>query len=208
MPNGPSQTTRRDIAGVIANTTELMKLSEEYGLPQPRAMGLVYRGWALTSSGKATEGLALAEEGIAFLEQSGVRIFQSRTYCAIAEAYFTAGRYVEGLKHVEKALHVASEIGEMCYLPRMLHIRGKLLQASSQNDDLTETSLRQSLELARAQGAKSFELRAAIELVRLGRSQGRRDDARELLAPICNGFAEGFDTPDFKEAKDLVEARS
>ena len=72
------QMTRRDVAGVTANTTELLKLAEQYGLPQPRAMGLVYRGWALASSGNEKEGLALAEEGVTLLERSGARVFLSR----------------------------------------------------------------------------------------------------------------------------------
>jgi len=104
--------TRRDVAGMTASTGELLKLAEQYGLPQPRAMGLVYRGWALASSGYAVEGLALAEEGITLLERSGTRIVLSRAYGAIAEVYLIAGRYADGLRQVEKALHIASEIGE------------------------------------------------------------------------------------------------
>ena len=72
-----SQMTRCDVAGATANTGELLKLAEQYGLPQPRAIGRVYRGWALASAGKAVEGLALAEEGITLLERSGTRIFLS-----------------------------------------------------------------------------------------------------------------------------------
>ncbi|UQR60209.1 hypothetical protein LRP30_24600 [Bradyrhizobium sp. C-145] len=68
-----------------------------------------------------------------------------------------------------------------------------------------EASLVQALELARKQRARSFELRVAMSMVRLWRDRGKRNEARELLAPIYNRFTEGFDTRDLKEAKALLE---
>ena len=118
-----SQMTRRDVAGVTANTTELLKLAEQYGLPQSRAMGLVYRGWALASSGSEKEGLALAEEGVTLLDRSGARVFLSRSYGVIAEVHLIAGRYADGPRQIEKALHIASDIGESFYLPRLFQLR-------------------------------------------------------------------------------------
>jgi len=200
-----SQMTRCDVAGATANTGELLKLAEQYGLPQPRAIGRVYRGWALASAGKAVEGLALAEEGITLLERSGTRIFLSRNYCAIAEIYLILGRYADGLRQVEKALRIASDIGESFYLPRLFQIRARLMQASGQTDEAVEASLKRSLELAIVQGAKVFELRAAIGLVDLWRRQGKRKEGRLLLRPICDWFTEGRDTPEFKEAKVLLD---
>jgi predicted ATPase len=73
-----SQMTRDDVAGVSANTAELLKLAEQYGLPLPRAMGLLYRGWALARSGAAEEGFALATEGTGLLERTGNKILLSR----------------------------------------------------------------------------------------------------------------------------------
>lgn len=200
-----SQMTRCDVAGAIANTGELLKLAEQYGLPQPRAIGRVYRGWALASAGKAVEGLALAEEGIALLERFGTRIFLSRNYGAIAEIYLILGRYADGLRQVEKALRIASDIGESFYLPRLFQIRARLMQASGQIDEAVEASLKRSLELAIVQGAKVFELRAAIGLVDLWRRQGKRKEGRLLLRPICDWFTDGRDTPEFKEAKVLLD---
>ena len=200
-----SQMTRCDVAGATANTGELLKLAEQYGLPQPRAIGRVYRGWALASAGKAVEGLALAEEGITLLERFGTRIFLSRNYCAIAEIYLILGRYADGLRQVEKALRIASDIGESFYLPRLFQIRARLMQASGQTDEAVEASLKRSLEFAIVQGAKVFELRAAIGLVDLWRRQGKRKEGRLLLRPICDWFTEGRDTPEFKEAKVLLD---
>jgi predicted ATPase len=64
------------------------------------------------------------------------------------------------------------------------------------------------VEVARKQQAKSLELRAATSLARLGRDQGKRTEARGLLAPIYGWFTEGFDTADLKEAKALTEELS
>ena len=125
-----SQVTRRDVEGVISNTAELLKLAGQYGLPLPQAIGRVYRGWALASAGKAVEGLALAEEGISFLERSGGRIFLSRVYGTIAEIYLILGRYADGLRQLEKALGIASDIGKSFYLPRLFQIRARLIEAS------------------------------------------------------------------------------
>ena len=200
-----SQITRRDLAGAIMNSAELLKLAEQYGLPLQRAMGLVYHGWALASSGNAIEGLALSEEGITLLERSGARIFLSRAYCLVAEVYFTVGRHADGLKQVEKAIHIASDIGESLYGPLLFQVRAKLIQASGHTNEAIEASLRRSLELAIMQGAKVFELRAAIGLAGLWRDQGKRDQARALLAPVYGWFTEAFDTSDLKEAKTLLD---
>jgi len=197
--------TRRDVAGMTASTGELLKLAEQYGLPQPRAMGLVYRGWALASSGCAGEGLALAEEGMTLLERSGTRIVLSRAYGAIAEVYLIVGRYADGLRQVEKALHIASEIGESFYLPRLFQVHAKLMHACGQTGEATEASLKRSLELAIVQGAKVLELRAAIGLVELWRRQGKCKEGRLLLSPICDWFTEGRDTPEFTEARVLLD---
>jgi class 3 adenylate cyclase/tetratricopeptide (TPR) repeat protein len=200
-----SQMTSRDIAAVAADTAELVKLAEQYGLPLPLAMGLVYRGWALACSDKAVEGLEFAEQGITLLERSGTRIFLSRGYSAIADIYLMLGRYADGLRQVEKALRIASDIGESFYLPRLFQIRAGLMQASGQADEVVEASLRRSLELAIAQSAKVFELRAAIGLVGIWRRQGKRKEGRDLLTSTCNFCAEGHDMPDFKEATALLD---
>jgi predicted ATPase len=68
-----------------------------------------------------------------------------------------------------------------------------------------EAYFQRALSVARAQQAKSWELRAAMSTARLWRDQGKVQQARELLAPVYDWFTEGFDTPDLKEAKALLE---
>ncbi len=203
-----AQIACHDVAGVIVNTTELLKLAAQHGLPLQQAMGHVYRGWALVSAEKNVEGVTLALEGVTQLERLGARVFLSRACCLVAEAHLIVGQHAEGLEQINKAIQVASEIGDAFYPARLFQTRARLLQAYGQADDAVEADWRRSLEIAQAQGARLYELRAAIGLVRLWRRQGKRDDGSELLAPICDRFTEGIDMPDFKEAKTLLDAVS
>ncbi|WP_170991849.1 adenylate/guanylate cyclase domain-containing protein [Bradyrhizobium elkanii] len=199
-----SQMTRGDISGVAVNTSELLKLAEQYGLPLPRAMGLIYRGWALTHSGRADEGLALAIEGAGLLERTGNRMFLSRAYGVIAEIRLEIGRYQEGLSEVEKAINVASNIGESFYMDRLLLNRALLMREMGQNEEIVEAALKRSLEFAAALGAKALELRTAIHLANLWGQNHKREEARKLLRSTCDWFTEGRDTPDFKQATEML----
>jgi predicted ATPase len=88
----------------------------------------------------------------------------------------------------------------------MHRLKGELLLARSPSDPTqAEVSFREALEVARRQSAKSFELRAATSLARLWQRQGKRDEARDLLAPVYAWFTEGFDTKDLRDAKALLE---
>lgn len=199
-----SQMTRGDVASVTANTAELLNLAERYALPLPRAMGLLYRGWALAYSGRGDEGLALATEGAGLLERTGNRIFLSRAYGAIAEIYLVIGNCREGLSEVERAIKVATNIGESFYMDRLLLNRALLMRETGQSEEAVEAALRQSLEFAALQGAKVLELRTAIHLANLWCRNGKLDQAQELLKSTCDWFTEGQDTFDFKQAADML----
>jgi predicted ATPase len=85
------------------------------------------------------------------------------------------------------------------------HLRAELLQAQGRNVDAAEASLRTAIDIARTQGARGWELRAAISLARLWRDQGKHRQAHDLLAPVYGWFTEGFDTPDLTDAKALLD---
>jgi predicted ATPase len=99
--------------------------------------------------------------------------------------------------------------GERFYEAELGRLKGELLlTASAAQHAEAEACFHQALAIARSQQAKSWELRAAMSLSRLWRRQGKRDEARELLAPIYGWFTEGFDTADLQEAKVLIEELS
>jgi predicted ATPase len=95
------------------------------------------------------------------------------------------------------------------YELEIYHLKGALLlQQSADNHAEAQTCFHRALDVARAQQAKSLELRIAVSLSRLWQQQGQRAEAYNLLAPIYGWFTEGFDTADLQEAKTLLEALS
>ena len=106
----------------------------------------------------------------------------------------------EALAHVDTT-------GERFYAAEVYRLKGELLLRQATPDEAqAETCWHQALDIARHQQAKSWELRAALSRSRLWQQQGKRDEARDLLAPIYGWFTEGFDTADLQEAKALLEA--
>jgi predicted ATPase len=123
----------------------------------------------------------------------------------VTDACLDAGRIEEGLSAAREALAVAEETDARYCEAELSRLEGELLLVSREPQETrAETSFRNAVAIARAQQAKSWELRAAASLARLLAHQGRREEARALLAPIYGWFTEGFDTADLKEAKGLL----
>jgi predicted ATPase len=130
----------------------------------------------------------------------------SSLFADLADACARCGNVDEGFAAVEEGMAMMSTGGESFCLSEIHRIKGKLLLARSvREEDAAETAFREALSVARAQQARTLELRAATSVARLWRDQGKRGDARELLAPIYGWFTEGFDTRDLKEAKALLD---
>src|SRR5262249_2315385 len=112
----------------------------------------------------------------------------------------------EGLAMLDEALAKAAVSGERGWDAEIHRLRGEFTARLPYPDPAkAEDSFRTALAIAREQGTRGYEFRAATSLARLGREQGRRGGARELLAPVYGGFPEGFDTADLKEAKALLD---
>ena len=122
----------------------------------------------------------------------------------LAEAYGKAGQPEEGLKQLVEAELSMQIRNERVYETELRRMRGELL-VSVRDFAVAEASFREAIAVAQRQSAKLFELRAAMSMARLWRDQGKRDEARELFAPVYGWFTEGFDTRDLKEAKALLE---
>ena len=119
------------------------------------------------------------------------------------------GRPRKGCAVLAEALAVVDDNGERCWEAELYRLKGELLLArSAEQHAEAEACFHQALDIARRQQAKSWELRAAMSLSRLWQQQGKRAEARELLAPIYGWFTEGFDTADLQEAKALLDASS
>ena len=105
-----------------------------------------------------------------------------------------------------EALALAEKTGEHFHIAELYRLKGELqLQQTSSEEAEAESCFHQALSIARRQQAKSWELRSATSLTRLWQSQGKRQEAHDLLAPVYEWFTEGFDTADLKEAKALLD---
>jgi predicted ATPase len=102
-------------------------------------------------------------------------------------------------------LNIVARTGERWFAAELNRLKGQILLRQGHFEEAEEL-YRKALSIAREQKAKLWELRAAVSLARLWRDQGRRAAARDLLAPVYGWFTEGFDTPDLKEAKALLDA--
>lgn len=180
--------------------------AEEMGFPIYLATSRIVKGWALVQLGRADEGLDLIREGIAALSAIRAELWITFHWAALADACAKAGRVNEGLKAIAQALDLSQRSGECFWEAEIHRLHGELLRAQSNSDPAeARHCLETAIEVARKQGAKSFELRATMSLARLLRDANRRDEARAMLAEIYNRFTEGFDTADLKEAKALLE---
>ena len=167
---------------------------------------VILRGWALVEQGQCEEGIAQLLEGLAAYRALGAELECSHWLALLAEAYRDAGRPAEGLRLITEALDHVAQTGVVYYEAELHRLEGELrLRLDAGDEQRAETSFLRALEIARKQQAKSWELRASTSLARLRAGQGRRGEARELLAPVYGWFTEGFDTADLKDAKRLLD---
>jgi predicted ATPase len=200
-----AQWARHDRAALAGTAGELVALCEDQTLPPPRAAAAMFSGWVMAHSGKISEGILLAEQGLSAWQRIGIRTFLPRNHCLLAEAYLAGQRYAEGLAQISLALKAAEQTGVRYNDAWTHHLRALLLvHIEGMNSTNVEADLKSAIEIARAQSAKGPELRAAVSLARLWRDQDKGQQARELLAPAYGWFTEGFDTRDLREAKALL----
>ena len=122
----------------------------------------------------------------------------------LARACEIAGQIEEAVTLLDDALQIVERTGERWFAAELNRHKGQLLLRQG-HSEAAEELYRKALSIAEEQGAKLWELRAAMSLARLRRDQGRHAEARDLLAPVYGWFTEGFDTHDLKEAKALLD---
>ncbi len=185
---------------------ELIALSTEQGFSFRAAAGTLLRGWVLSEQGQGEEGIAQIHKGLAALRATGAGISLPSYLALLAGAYGKVGQIEEGLTVLAEALALVNKTGERVSEAGLYVLKGRLLLArSGENQAEAEGCFHQAIEIARKQQAKSPELRAVMSLSRLWQQQGKRAEARRMLAEVYGWFTEGFDTKDLQEAKALLE---
>src|SRR5271166_5166303 len=197
---------RGEFARAAPFAAALAHLASEHDLKLWQAFGVFLRGWATRQAGEGGAGLAEMRDGLVLLRERKVALFDGLFKSVLANAEAEEGDFEGGLATLETAFATSERTGQPWFDAEahrtaleiaMLSPEGNLWKA--------QAHFERALEIARAQQAHLWELRAATSLARLWRDQGRRTEARDLLAPVYCWFTEGFDTPDLNEARALLD---
>jgi predicted ATPase/class 3 adenylate cyclase len=186
-----------------------MSLSTERAFARWLAWGTLWRGWAVMEQGQGEDGIAQLQQGLAADRITGAESLVPYILGLLAEAYGKVGQTERGLNVLSEALAAVDKNGERSYEVELYRLKGELLQRAEGRKQIeaeAEAYFRQALEVARHQSAKSWELRTAMSLSRLWQRQGKKEEARKMLAEIYGWFSEGFDTSDLKEAKAMLDS--
>jgi class 3 adenylate cyclase/predicted ATPase len=189
-----------------ARAEELITLSKDHGFPHWLAIGTAIQGWVLSIDEKYSEAVAEIREAIRLVHESGFHFFLTYQLAFLGEICLKAGQAEEGLHALNEEVDRIRHPGRRIYESELFRLRAEFTLMQSPDDiSNAEIDLRQAIDIARHQKAKSLELRAAMSLSRLWKRQNRCDDACQLMEEIYSCFTEGSDTADLKDAKALLE---
>jgi predicted ATPase len=213
---------RHEETAVREQAEALLTLSTEHGFVYRAAWATLWQGWVLAAQGHREEGVVRMQEGLAEARATGAEAVHTYSLALLAEVYGKMGQTEEGLTALAEASALRQRTGEQWYEAELYRLKGELTLQQFQVSGSTfqvqnspasgvrgpeseaEECFWKAIEIARQQHAKSLELRAVMSLSRLWQSQGKREEARQLLAEIYGWFTEGFDTKDLQEAKALL----
>lgn len=193
-----------DVPAVRGYADAVLTLAAEHDMPMWRGYGIVMRGWAAAQEGQPWEGAVLVREGIELLDALGTVFHRTLHLGILAAIHARLGDMDAGARVLEEARAEVERTDVRLCEAELHRLEGELRLLAGAPDE-AEACLARALALARQQEARAFELRAATSLARLLHDQGRRREARDLLAPVHGWFTEGLDTPDLVDAKALLD---
>jgi predicted ATPase len=197
---------RRDAGQTRDQAEAAMALATEHGFAPWVAVATGFLGWALGEQGESEKGLAILQRGVAALQAMRAGIWFPFRCTMLAEVLDLAGKTKGALQSLAEARTTMDQTQEHWWEAEVYRLQGELLWRHAMVPlSEVESLLRRAVDTARRQGARSFELRATTSLARLWLHQGKQAEAHGLLASIHGWFTEGFETPDFKDAKALLE---
>lgn len=214
---------RGDAQEVNTSATQMLQICQEHGFSAWEAAATVLKGWACAAQHCPEEGIAMIREGINGWKETRGELLMPLFLGLLGQAYQRAGQYNLAAQTLDTASHVITRTGERIYAAELARQKGEVCLMLAEEtvggglpnpyDEENTTStvtqaeayFQEALAIARQQNAKSWELRAALSLSELWRTQNRGEDAYNLLQPIYAWFSEGLDTDDLVRAKNLLK---
>ncbi len=196
---------RRETASAREFADTSLQFNEQRGHGFHVAMSAVLLGSALVAEEHDASGLTKIRDGTAASGATGAGLFQPWYFALLAAAHAQLGDPKAGLAALAEAETRLGQSGERWPEAEIHWLKGELTLSMEGADAKAERCFRRSIEVAREQEARSFELRATVSLARLWAERGERQKAHDLLAPVYGWFTEGFDTADLSEAKALLD---
>ena len=209
---------KKDVTAARKRSEAAVVRATEQRIVQWLGLAMVVRGWAVTQQGQSDEGIAQMRQGLARYSATGAQLSRPYQLALLAEAYRNEGQPEAGLVALAEALEVVDKTGAYFSAAELYRLKGELSLPSDsrgrgpkgrqravlRSTAEAEACFQHAVALARRQSAKLFELRAVMSLARLWQQQGKKKQARQMLAEIYNWFTEGFDTIDLRDARALL----
>jgi class 3 adenylate cyclase/predicted ATPase len=190
----------------IAEADELVALADKKGSPLWKSFGLSRQGFIAAMTDKAADAVQIITSAIDTAQSTRSTLWTPLNLSHLAKAYAALGKFGDAWRCVGEAMRAMATTKETWWEAEVDRVAGEISLISPEPDGAkAEAYFERALAVARQQQAKSWELRAAISLARLWRSQEKVREAHELLAPVYGWFTEGFDTRDLKQAKTLLD---
>jgi predicted ATPase len=193
-------------AETVAFGEAQMRNAAEQGFPLFRATGMTFAAAGRLLQGDIDQGLPGLVKGLDAYRATGAALALPQYLCLLAEGLGQTGRAFDATGLLEHALDLAERNNERCHEAELHRLKGEMTMSQGLGSNEAEAHMRRAMAVAKAQGSKAFELRAAISLARLYQHDARKDRAREVLAPLLPSFEEGLSMPDLMDARALLEA--
>ena len=212
---------RREVDKTLEYSTRCIEICDEHGIAQERVWAMAIHGWALTLSGQVDEGLKELDASIGIQRSRHAELNLTYALRQYAEALLVKGAFVEARDAAREGLKISERHGEVASKVELYRIMGEAARALAKTGEIEaasqtrsgstvapEACFRAAVDLARKQGAKSFELRSSIDLAREQWDRGLQAEAKEMLQQIRSQISEGLDTRDLMEADALLKELS
>lgn len=188
----------------LGHLARLLALTSEHGIAYYAAVGAIFRGACLAAAGQVDEGIDTLRRGLADYRATGSILYMPSWLTLLAGAHVRAGQFGEALRLTAEALDLIETTGMRNDESETHRLRGEVL-AAVRDFPAAEASFAKALEVAQRQQAKLLALRAATQLAKLWRDQGRSATARQMLAPVYERFNEGHELAAYREAAAVLD---